>query len=396
MGGYWPAFPLKTILSAPKRYLHLFYDTCFFYNRARSDLESGKLATLTLGQYFKCLESEHGYTSVLVESILLPILALALTADFESVRSMPADIPIKYLTSGIFSMRKNDGGMFRPVGGVPQISAVLSKTLKDVRTSTQITQIVKLANGRLALSDNTGKTEEYDQIVLATQANHALKLVGHLDPEYSALGEIKHTLTKVVIHSDTAVMGPYFDPRFSFHLFADRQQGQAMASVWMNPSMPQLTIDVHQTTNPIIPLDPTKIIFQHTFERPLIDMAAAAAIKAIQSKNGSNQIWFCGSYSLYGMPLLENGAQSAFKVAESITGRKVHILPRPQQTSIVTRVIAGSLIALFASLSIFAIVKSRRKPVPQSKLHITPYIKSAVSMAEGAYETISKAVKSRL
>lgn len=345
---------------------------------------------MTLGQYFECLKTKHGYTSVLIESILLPILALALTADFDSVRSMPADIPIKYLTSGIFSMRKNDGGMFRPVGGVPQISAVLSKTLSDVRTNTQITTITRLPNGRLSLLDSTGATEEYDQIVLATQANHALKLVGHLDPEYVALGDIKHTLTKVVIHSDPVVMGPYFDPRFSFHLFADRQQGQAMASVWMNPSLPQLTIDVHQTTNPIIPLDPTKILFQHTFERPLIDMAAASAIKSIQQKNGTNKIWFCGSYSLYGMPLLENGAQSAFKVAESITGRKVLIHPRPEQPSILTHVVVGTLIGLIASTAAFIFLRGRRQPKKATR------IEAIAQVAQQTWSEVSRVVKSRV
>lgn len=384
------------LFSTPKRYLHLFYDTVFFYHRSRSDLDSGKLAAMTLGQYFDCLKTTHGYTSVLIESILLPILALALTADFESVRSMPADIPIKYLTSGIFSMRKNDGGMFRPVGGVPQISATLAKPLKDVRTNTQITQIVRLPNGRLSLLDSNGATEEFDQIVLATQANHALKLVGHLDPAYSALGDIKHTLTKVVIHSDPVVMGPYFDPRFSFHLFADRQQGQAMASVWMNPSLPQLTVDVHQTTNPIIPLDPTKIIFQHTFERPLIDMAAASAIKAIQGRNGSNKIWFCGSYSLYGMPLLENGAQSAFKVAESITGRKLTILPRPEASSILKRVVAGSILGLFVAISAVALFKTRSKPETKGVLSITPYIQNALALAEESINAFSAALKTHL
>lgn len=358
LGGYWPAFAFSTILSNPTRYVHLLYDSLFFYRRARSDLESGKLENLTLGAYFDYLTKECGYTSVLLNSILLPLLSIALTADFDCVRSMPADIPIHYLTSGIFSMRKNDGGMFRPVGGVPQISSVLSAPLKDVRTSAQITSIEKLENGKLAVTDLSGQVEEFDHIVLATQANHALKLVGHIDPSYASLGEIKHTLTNVVVHSDPVVMGPYFDPRYSFHLLADRQRGQAMASVWMNPANPQLPFDVHQTTNPIVPLDPAKILFQHTFERPLIDMAAAAAIKVIQAKNGQNNIWFCGSYSLYGMPLLENGAKSAFKVVESLTGRPVTIPRRKPAVSLLSKIITASIIC--SSVAATAVIVARR------------------------------------
>jgi hypothetical protein len=345
LGGYWPSFSLGTIFSNPKRYMHLLYDSIFFYRRARSDLASGRLERETLGSYFDFLESQCGYTSVLLNSILLPLLSIALTADFDCVRSMPADIPIHYLTSGIFSMRKNDGGMFRPVGGVPQISAVLAAPLKDIRTNSKITEISKLENGKISVSDESGSTEIFDHLILATQANQALKLVGHIDPSnYSSLGDIKHTVTNVVVHSDPIVMGPYFDPRFSFHLLADRQRGQAMASVWMNPTMPQLPFDVHQTTNPIVPLDPQKILFQHSFERPLIDMAAAAAIKAIQANNGRNNIWFCGSYSLYGMPLLENGAKSAFRVVEALTGKPVIIPRRQPPSSLLSTIISYSLL----------------------------------------------------
>jgi predicted NAD/FAD-binding protein len=364
LGAYFPSFPLNTIFSHPGRYLHLLYDTIFFYRRAKTDLKAGMLQNMTLGQYFDYLRSECGYTSVLLDSIILPLLSVATTADFDSVKSMPADIPIHYVTSGIFSMRKNDGGMFRPVGGVPQISAVLSAPLKDIRTETQITKITKLENGKLSVSDSSGTTEVFDHIILATQANQALKLVGHIDEEYASLGDIKHTLTKVVVHKDPIVMGPYFDPRYSFHLLANRTTGQAMASVWMNPSMPQLPFDVHQTTNPIVPLDESAILFQHTFERPLIDMAAAAAIKVIQRKNGNNNIWFCGSYSLYGMPLLENGAQSAFKVVEALTGRRVHIPPRPEKDTLLRRVVAlaliGTTVAATAFLVIKKMIRSRR------------------------------------
>lgn len=388
MGQYWPFFPAKPILSNPMRYFHLLYDTMFFYRRARCDLASGKLASLTLGEYLDSLKNVDGYTSVLIESILLPILAIALTTDFDSVRSMPADIPIKYLTSGLFSMRKRDGGMFRPVGGVPQISAVLSSPLKDVRVSTQITQIVTLPNGRISLHDSNGKTEEYDHIVLATQANQAFRLVGHIDPEYGALEEIKHSQTRVVIHSDTVVMGPYFDPRFSFHLLADRQKRQAMASVWMNPAIPQLSFDVHQTTNPIVELDPAKILFQHTFERPLIDMAAAAAIKTIQTQNGKNNIWFCGSYSLYGMPLLENGAQSAFKVAESISGRKITIPPRQEPSTFVQKAVVLSILATTIAASAFTIFKKFSKNPTKSNFDLDALAQSATSIAKETWSAI--------
>jgi predicted NAD/FAD-binding protein len=343
-GGYWPQVPLSVMLSSPFRFAHMLFDAAFFYRRARSDLQSGVVDGMTLGEYLAHLKQNRGYTSVFLESIILPVLSLALTADFDTVRSMPADIPVRWLASGLFTMRRSDGGVYRPIGGVTQMSATLGAPLKDVRTSTSITNVTRLEDGKIQLQDSNGASEVYDHIVLATQANQALKLVGHLDPHYENLSKIKHTTTSVVIHTDSTVMGPEIDPRYSFHMLADRTQGQAMSSIWMNPTMPQLPVDVHQTTNPIVPLDPAKILFEHTFERPVIDVAAAVAIRALQQSNGSNNIWFCGSYSLYGMPLLENGAQSAFRVAEALTGKAVNLRPSLAYPSFFRRLLRYSLI----------------------------------------------------
>lgn len=364
-----PSIPIGQLLAHPIRYLHLIYDALFFYPRARKDLESGKLAHMTLGEYLDHLCSHHGFTSVFLGSIIIPVLALALTADFDSVRSMPADIPIRYISSGMFSLRRRDGGVFRPVGGVTELSAVLAAPLKDVRTDTQITRVTKLENGQIELQDSKGVVQAFDHLVLATQANHAANLVGHIDKVYDVLRDIKHTKTTVVLHTDSVVMGPW-DPRFSFHLLANRELGQAMASVWMNPTIPQLPMPVHQTTNPIFPLDPSKVLFEHTFERPVIDMAAAAAIRAIQKHNGTNNIWFCGSYSLYGMPLLENGARSAFKVAEALTGRAVDLSPPASSDDASSSSLMGRIgrFALFAAFCAASMAVASRYPVSQWKL----------------------------
>ena len=42
----------------------------------------------------------------------------------------------------------------------------------------------------------------------------------------------------------------------------------------------------------------------------------------LSKAQGENNIWVCGSYCLYGMPLLENAVCSGLSVAEAIGGTK--------------------------------------------------------------------------
>jgi predicted NAD/FAD-binding protein len=42
----------------------------------------------------------------------------------------------------------------------------------------------------------------------------------------------------------------------------------------------------------------------------------------LSKAQGENNIWVCGSYCLYGMPLLENAVCSGLSVAEALGGTK--------------------------------------------------------------------------
>lgn len=50
---------------------------------------------------------------------------------------------------------------------------------------------------------------------------------------------------------------------------------------------------------------------------------AVKGIEMLRDNQGTDNVWVCGSYSLYGMPLLENACSSGLHVAEMIdTGVK--------------------------------------------------------------------------
>ena len=94
-----------------------------------------------------------------------------------------------------------------------------------------------------------------------------------------------------------------------------------MGTMLMNrcvPGMEHVAYEVFQTGNPLFEIAQEKIIHQHVFERPVMDFQAISGIRELALLNGKGNIWFCGAYSQYGMPLLESAVTSAFHVAAQL------------------------------------------------------------------------------
>jgi predicted NAD/FAD-binding protein len=87
---------------------------------------------------------------------------------------------------------------------------------------------------------------------------------------------------------------------------------------------PTPKIQIFQTWNPHSLPHSSKILKESKFERPLVKTDSLKLLPKLQEihNRSNNQIWFCGTYSLPGIPLLEAGAKSALLIAQKITNQK--------------------------------------------------------------------------
>lgn len=179
-------------------------DALSFYRRIRSDIKSSSLESITTKEYFEKLMT-LGYSKEFLCDIILPILATVNTCSFEDIYNMPAILNASYLAINSFSLTNKHRGLYRPIGGVEAIIKSLTANVKDIRLSTPISKIYRNSDQWVVQSEN-GK-DSYDHVILATQANHALRIVENLDKDTAnALGSITHARTKVLIHTDKRVM----------------------------------------------------------------------------------------------------------------------------------------------------------------------------------------------
>ena len=94
-------------------------------------------------------------------------------------------------------------------------------------------------------------------------------------------------------------------------------------TVWMNEIdaglREELSTPVFQTWNPAaLRPAPSTVRAEYTFERPVVTFDSAAAMVSLAQTQGRGSVWFVGAYSLYSMPLLENGVKSAIGVARRL------------------------------------------------------------------------------
>ncbi len=168
--------------------------------------------------------------------------------------------------------------------------------------------------------------ERFDQVVLATHADHSLAMLGQeaTPDEQRLLGAFAYTRNLAVLHSDPALMPERRAVWSSWNYLAQRQSAAPpTVSYWMNrlqPHLPQAA-DARQffvTLNPPKAPRPEHLIRTEVYEHPLFDAAAMAAQRQLWRLQGQRRTWYCGSY--FGAGFHEDALQSGLAAAEGVGG----------------------------------------------------------------------------
>lgn len=271
---------------------------------------------MTFGEFLRHAGYQH---SSFVKLVLMPMLSTICTCDYDSIYKYPANIIIDYLTCGVA-----DEGVWKATHGVKDIVARLTQGY-EVRTGQAIESIKPDANKSSAIEIvlANGETHTFDQVVLATQPQHAAQMTKEIDPEMSeALASIRYEQSEMVVHRDQSIYPIHWQTLSPVYYSVDPKAQRPMATVCLNKSMPSVKDcqPVFQTWHPTVELNPKQVLARATFERPLINFDTLKTLKFIQQKmqQPQNNLWFCGSYLGGGIPLLEAGVRSSLAVANTL------------------------------------------------------------------------------
>lgn len=292
-----------------------------FYRMIRDILRFGREAPVlltgdddrtTLGQYV----AQNGYSRQFIEHYLLPMGGAIWSAGSAAMRDFPARYFVQFFKNhGMLSVDERPQWRVVTGGSWSYAKALVAPFRDRIRLETPVISIRRDSAGVTVVSK--GRSESFDQVVIAAHGDQALRLLG--DPsatEREVLGGFAYTRNEAVLHTDISLM-----PRrrrawaaWNYHLTGDE-----LAPVPVTYDMNALQgITAPErflvTLNPPIGIAPERVLRRIMYQHPHYTTAAVASQKRWAEINGVNRTYFCGAYWGYGFH--EDGVVSALKVAE--------------------------------------------------------------------------------
>ena len=309
-------FAQKRNLVSP-RFLGMLLSIVRFNKRALADLKSGALAGLSLGDYL----NREGYTKGFIEDYLVPMGAAIWSTPDADILHFPAQSFVQFFANHrLLELRPPE---WRTVSGGSRnyVRKLLSPLGDRVLLDRQVTG-VRRQDGKVAVTDRTGETRLFDQVILASHSDQSLAMIEDpSDAEASILRAVRYRPNRVILHRDPALMPrrPVMWSAWNYMADARDAAGRTGVSVsyWMNKLQ---NID-HATPlfislNPFTEPDPGKVFLETSYDHPQFDATALAAQERLPSVQGSGRLWFAGAWTGYGFH--EDGLRSGLEVAEAL------------------------------------------------------------------------------
>lgn len=266
---------------------------------------------ITLAEFINRNEIEE----VFWHGAVMPVLYTICTCDPKTIGEWPAK-PLL-----IFLRQLTDGdALLRLQGGTPALVDKLIEGI-NIQSGAAITRVHQQEDG-VIVENSEGQSQTFDRVVIATPTT---KVQDFLDNQQFAedielLKQFKFEQGDLVIHTDQTVMPPKRKDWSVLSYMMDRKFTRQQFTVWLNSIEPTLVgkSPVFQTWRPVTPIDPKKIISTVTLTRAVVDSKTVALNKELQQRHhqDNRKVFFCGSWSCDGLPILESAVTSAMHIAE--------------------------------------------------------------------------------
>ncbi|KAJ5665691.1 uncharacterized protein N7477_008139 [Penicillium maclennaniae] len=298
---------------------------CFFIAPYEEDQKTGAPSE-TLDHYLRRIRLPQTY----VVNYLLPLISSVCTCSHHELLCFPASDVLAY------KRQTHRQQHFVVTSGVQSVQQKLLQGV-DVRLGVNLTQVNPQKEGvQITYSTADGQTtsEHFDLVVLAVSPDVAASLFAPLASQLSA---IPTTTVETVAHTDETSIIPMLRATSSPSLKNQKPNLCSQAQRIHFFSNDSITEAVHEqpnsilvTTNPLFPVDKSKIIRSANFTRVLRNPRSRMLINSIFQDRGQRKVspdsWRSGDDGVYlaggwcwdGMVLLEGCIVSAMRVAADL------------------------------------------------------------------------------
>jgi len=284
-------------------FLRMLADMLRFNRRCKQLLHGSGFDGLSLGEF---LDREHlgqGFRA----HYLLPMAAAIWSCPTRTMMEFPAESLARFFANhGLLNIV--DRPLWRTVVGGSH--AYVERMLDDIGRERVVMDGAKRITRRddgVELRLHSGASPRFDKVVMACHADQALALLEQpSSDEARLLSRFRYQPNRTYLHTDTTLMPERRRVWAAWnYLAADRTDSGSERAVsvtyWMNRLQGLAAKrDYLVSLNPLRPPAPDHIIAEMTYDHPIFDGAAMAAQRELNSLQGRDRIWFCGSYFGYG------------------------------------------------------------------------------------------------
>ena len=267
--------------------------------------------SVSMGEYL----DNNNFSGPMVEDYLLPMAGAIWSSEPGMMRRFPArQFGRFFMNHGL--MQVKDRPQWRTIsnGSREYLKAACKPFAERIRLSTPVDWIQRFSD-HVLVKPSGAEPERFDQIIVATHSDQALKLLRDPSPaETEVLGAIPYQQNDTILHTDTRLM-PKRRKAWAAWNYHRLVEAASDVSVTYNlTTLQNIPTDTQflVTLNGSKAIDPDKIIQRISYEHPVFNLESMAAQQRWADINGVQRTWYCGAYWGYGFH--EDGVNSAIRV----------------------------------------------------------------------------------
>ena len=309
-------FSQKKNLLSPKHYRFLL-NVKKYSKIAAKDVESDNILDETLRSYL----IRKQFPVEVIQRFIVPMGAAVWSGSRNDIMNFPAKMFLHFFNNhGILDLN-NAPQWHTVVGGsftyVQKILDIFTGKIIQGNGAKKITR----ENGKVKVVLEDEKTIAFDKVVCASHADQTFNLVKDLyQDERDILEPWSYSKNTTILHTDSSFMPPSRSAWACWNYVKSKNSNDddnVSVTYYMNRLQGLKTKnDYLVTLNPVKKIPKDKKIYEIVYTHPKYTKASISSQNKIKDVNGSNHLYFCGSYCRYGFH--EDGVISAVDVANEL------------------------------------------------------------------------------
>jgi predicted NAD/FAD-binding protein len=302
--------------AANPRFLSMLAQVPAFHRRARALLRKGSTQRQpTLGEFL----AEGQYSRYFVRHFANPLVSAVWSCGPHRVADYPARYLFEFLANhGMLSL-KGSAAWKTVVGGSRSYVDKLAKRLTAVRVFTPVRAVVRHADG-VVVQDDSGSAETFDEVVVATHPDQALRLLAQpTAQERAVLGAFEYSENETLLHTDAGLLPAAGAARASWNYLLPQcapEPGGVRVSYHLN-TLQRLRSDTDfvVTLGRTDEVEPARVLARMSYRHPIYTPEALEAQRRLPILS-TGRIAFAGAY--HGWGFHEDGCLSGVRAAQSL------------------------------------------------------------------------------